>query len=175
MNSRPQILLFALLTACGGGGAYGFSPEYAPLSAEERAVDGATEVSYEDVRRAPDDYAASKLAWFGVVTSIDEETGLVEMTYRTLAPRNLCADERDSSCRVTVSHREGGPFSARLQLEPADLAGENRIWVGSLLRVVGSPEPELAEDGGPVFVGTYYRHWPRSLYRTTRARGQMRR
>ena len=170
-------LAFALafaLPACAGGGAYGFSPEYVPTSAEEGALEGTTEVGYEDVRRDPNAYAGNTISWFGVVTSVSD-SGLVELTYRTLAPRNICSDATDASCRVTVSARAGGPFTARVQLRPEDVRGESRVWNNSLLRIVGRPTQDFDERGGPVLDVTFYRHWPRGAYVTTAARSSMRR
>jgi len=92
-----------------------------------------------------------------------------------LQPRNLCADERSSSCRVTVSERSGGEFSALISLRPGDQSGPNRLWTGSLVRVYGTPTGDLDEDGGPVMRVDYYRHWPRSQYVTTASSGRMRR
>lgn len=137
-------------------------------------MEAATEVSYEDVRRDPADYTSVSVGWFGVVTGVGAD-GLVSMTYRTLAARNLCSDERDSSCRVTVSEREGGPFSARMEIRPEDREGENRLWVGSLVKVYGSPTGDFDEEGGPILQSAWYRLWPHGKYVTTGARGSMRR
>lgn len=164
----------AVFAGCGGGGQYGYAPEYAPLSSEDSHMEAVTEVSYEDIRRDPADYASVTVGWFGVVTAV-LEGGAVEMTYRTLAARNLCRDERDSSCRVTVSERAGGPFTARLQMRPEDLDGENRLWIGSLVKAYGSPQGDFDENGGPIIQADYYRHWPRGTYVTTGSRGNMRR
>lgn len=172
--SRFPIVIALLLSACAGGGTYGFSPEYVPADAEEAALENVTEVGYEDVRRDPNGYAETTISWFGIVTSVDD-SGLVEMTYRTLAPRNICSDATDSSCRVTVSARAGGPFTARVQLSPEDVRGEDRVWNNSLLRIVGQPTQDFDERGGPILEATYYRHWPRGAYVTTAARSSMRR
>ncbi|MEM6960041.1 MAG: hypothetical protein AAF411_22615 [Myxococcota bacterium] len=168
-----RLALVGLLSACGGAGAFGFSPEYEPLGAEEDAVEGTTEVGYEDVRRRPGDYAANTIAWFGMVTAV--RPGEFDLTFRTLAPRNLCFDETDSSCRVTVSERAGGPFTVRMAIRPEDQDGRDRLWQGSLVRVVGVPQAELSEEGAVVIDGRYYRHWPRGAFVTTAARGSMRR
>lgn len=172
---RLTLLSALLLTACSSGGVYGFSPQYIPTGPEEDALESVTEVGYEDVRRDPNGYAQTSISWFGIVTSVDTASGVVEMTYRTLAPRNICSDATDASCRVTVSARAGGPFTARVQLRPEDVRGEDRVWNNSLLRVVGRPTQEFDERGGPILETTYYRHWPRGAYVTTAARSSMRR
>ena len=167
-----------LLSACGGGGAYGFAREYVPLGEEEAHLETATEVTYEDVRRDPQEFQSTTLAWFGVVTSVQTEgsNASVQMTFRTLAARNLCGDETAGSCRVTVSERAGGPFTATLTMRAEDTtADETRLYNGSLLRVFGSPTGEFDDDGGPILNATWYRHWPRGKYVTTGARGSMRR
>lgn len=180
----PRIATYALasallLTACGGGGEYGYARTYTPLSAEQDHMDAATEVTYEDVRRDPAEYASVSLAWFGVVTGVDVDAstgeGAVHLTYRTLQSRNLCEDERASSCRVTVSERAGGPFSVNLRLSSDQISGQDRVWQGSLLKVYGPPTGEFDDEGGPVLGSSYFRHWPRGTYVTTGAAGRMRR
>lgn len=171
---RLPLLLVLLLSACAGGGPYGFSPQYVQTNDEEAALESVTEVGYEDVRRDPNGYAETTISWFGIVTSVDE-SGVIEMTYRTLAPRNICSDATDASCRVTVSARAGGPFTARVQLRPEDAQGEDRVWNNSLIRIVGRPTQDFDERGGPILEANYYRHWPRGAYVTTAARSSMRR
>ena len=171
-------LLAVFCLACGGGGLYGYAREYAPLSAEEDHLEAATDISYEEVRRDPVDFQSTKLGWFGVVTDLDvgdDGQGTISMTYRTLAARNLCRDETSGSCRVTVSERAGGPFSAQVTLRPEERAGEDRLWRGSLVKIYGSPNGEFDEEGGPIVVADWHRHWPRGAYVTTGARGSMRR
>ncbi len=175
---RALPLLLVVVAGCGGGGEYNFSREYHPLSEErpylERAVRGA---SYEDVKRDPADYRSSMLDWFGVVTSVemDGATARVHMTHRVHQDRHLCEDERDSSCRVTVSDRQSGPFTATLTIRSDDIDGPDRLWTGSLLRVYGSPTGDFDDEGGPVVGVEYYRHWPRGKYVTTGASTSMRR
>ena len=175
-----RLLTIVLLVAgCGGAGPYGYSREYVPLDAEEPHLEAETAISYEEVRRDPEDFRSATVGWFGVVTEVeprDDGTALVRMTYRTLSARNLCADERDSSCRVTVSEREGGPFTAIVRLAPEELSGERRVWVGSLLKIYGHPTGELdPQTEGPILEAVYHRHWPRGTYVTTGARATMRR
>lgn len=166
-----------LLTACGGAGLYGHARYYEPLDAEEEHLERASEVQYEALRRDPADYAAVEVGWFGVVTGVEEGRGgeaLVHLTFRTLQPRNLCADESASSCRVTVSNRAMGPFSATLALRPEDRSGERRLWSGSLVKVYGRPTGDFDDEGGPLLESAWYRHWPRGTYVTTGASGTMR-
>lgn len=176
MLLRTVILVLAV--GCGGGGEYNYSREYHPLSEEsdyiERASAGA---SYEDVKRDPADYRSATLDWFGVVTAVDLEgaTARVHMTHRIHQSRHLCEDERDSSCRVTVSDRQSGPFTAVLTIREDDRDGQARLWNGSLLRVYGSPTGDFDDEGGPVVAAEYYRHWPRGTYVTTGAAASMRR
>ena len=177
---RLDLLACALLlSACGGAGPYGYAREYVPLGDEEAHIEGATEITYEEVRRDPVDFQSTQLGWFGVVTGVNVDgngAGTVTMTYRTLSARNLCEDERASSCRVTVSERAGGSFTAQVQLRSNELSGEKKVWIGSLLKIYGSPTGELdPESGGPILQADYHRHWPRGTYVTTGARGSMRR
>ena len=66
------LTLGAALSACSGGGRYGYSRSYSPLSDEsdwlERANNNAV---YDEVRRMPEQYRGQVLSFFGVVTSVD--------------------------------------------------------------------------------------------------------
>jgi hypothetical protein len=167
------------LVGCAGPGKYGYARRYVPLEAEEPFVEHAERVTYEQVRRDPLDYRGTMLGWFGVVTGLDEapegEGTMVHMTFRSHRKRHLCRTERESSCRVTVSEEQGGPFTARLRLRPDDRKGQSKVWVGSLLKVYGKPTGEFDERGGPILSTEWYRHWPRGNYVTTAAQGAMRR
>lgn len=179
MNRLPVLALLVSFFGCGGAGPYGYAREYVPLGDEEPHIEGATEITYEEVRRDPIDFQSTKVGWFGVVTAVNVDgsgAGTITMTYRTLSARNLCEDERDSSCRVTVSERAGGPFTAQVQLRSNELSGEKKLWIGSLVKIYGAPTGELdPESGGPVLQADFHRHWPRGTYVTTGARGSMRR
>lgn len=165
------------LAGCGGAGAYGYAPIYAPLSAEEDLLEAAVDLSYEEVRRDADGHRSTLLGWFGTVERLerDGEQATVRLSLRTLAPRNLCADETDGSCRVTVSERAGGTFTTSFPLRAEDREGESKLWQGSLVRVYGRPTGEVNDEDGVFLETAWYRHWPRGTYVTTAARGAMRR
>ena len=166
-------LALAGLSACGGG-QWGYAREYDPWSDEEDLLEGTTALTYEEVRRDPADFRSAKVAWFGTVETIGD--GQIELAFRTLSARNLCSDESAGSCRVTVNERKGGPFIVKLTLRPEHTEGPDRVWEGTLMRVIGSPTGELdPETGGPVIDAEWYRHWPHGKYVTTGARGSMRR
>lgn len=165
-------------TNCAGAGPYGYARSYAPLSEEQPWIARAQDPVYDDVRRMPESYRGEVISFFGVVTAISTEHAetRIAMQVRTHQDRHLCDDESERSCRVTVNARDGGPFTAIVQLRPDDLSGENRVQVNSLLRVFGTVvSGEYDSDGGPVLRAAYYRHWPRGQYVTTNAAGSMRR
>ncbi len=174
-------LLLALSTGCAGAGRYGYAQTYAPLGDEQPWISRArADAVYDEVRRMPDQYQNETLSFFGVVTGVEPGRGSsparVSMQIRTHQERHLCDDETERSCRVTVSERDGGPFTALIDLRPEDAAGENRVQVFSLLRVFGRLVPgEYDAQGGPVIRAEYYRHWPRGEYVTTAAAAAMRR
>ena len=175
LHLRHQSALFAMmaLAACGGG-QWGYAPEYQTYGDEDTHLEGATEVTYEEVRRDPADFRASTVAWFGIVEAMGD--GQLRLSYRTLSARNLCQNETAKSCRVTVSERAGGPFVAKVDIAAEHAQGRDRVWEGTLVRVIGKPTGELDPDtGGPVIAASYYRHWPHGKYVTTGARGSMRR
>ena len=166
-----------LLSACGGN-PYGYAPQYAPTSDEDAYYESAVEVSYEEARRDPAGLGDQLIGWFGIVKSVKDLGGgmsLVSMQMHYHQPRHLCAGELDSSCRVTVSDRSGGPFSARVTLRPEDQSGRDRVYAGSLLKIYGHATTEYDDDGGPILAADYYRHWPRNTYVTTTHSRNMRR
>lgn len=167
-----------LAAACGGGGQYGYARQYEPLDAEEKHMREASTITYEEVRRDPNDFRSSTLGWFGIVQSppdvADDGKARVHMTFRTHQERHLCEEQAESSCRVTVSDKAGGPWTAVVELRPGDIEGETRVWQGSLLKVYGSPTGEFDEQGGPVVEADWYRHWPRGKFVTTAMRSVMR-
>ena len=173
----PGLLLISL-AACASD-PYGYAPQYVPSSAEQAFFDRAVEPPYEEVRRDPAAYQGQQIAWFGIVTTVSAADPAgdvrVALTHRSHQPRHLCADQFDSSCRVTVSAREGGPFTALLRLRPEDVSGPNRLYTGSLVKIYARVTNEYDERGGPVFRAEYYRHWPRGTYVTTASASNMRR
>jgi hypothetical protein len=167
-----------VLLACAGN-PYGYAPEYVPTSDEEEYFEKGTMQSYEDVRRDPSSYGNTLVTWFGIVEGVQSvgkngETR-VALNLRFHQERHLCTDQFDSSCRVTISEKEGGPFSALVTLRDEDREGQDRVYAGSLLRVYGHAVPDYDERGGPVIKAQFYRHWPRATYVTTGRRVNMRR
>jgi hypothetical protein len=179
MKSIALLIFFISLVACGGGNQYGYAREYVPLSDEEAFIEKTVDENYEDVRRDPESFRATLISWFGVVTKVtpEQSTGTVKvaMELRFHQERHLCADQFESSCKVTVSERSGGPFTAILKLRSEDVGGEKRLYDGSLVRVYGKPNGDLDDRGGPVLIGSYYRHWPRNTFVTTALHNSMRR
>jgi hypothetical protein len=163
------------LSACSGG-QYGFSRTYEPLITERAHLEKAQELPLEDVRKAPYDYKNLEVAWFGVVQSIhDLDDGRTELFLagRVHQARHLCKDEYQDSCRMTVSESSPGNFVARVKLKREEREGKERIWVGSLLKIYGTPTGDYDERGDPILDTTYYRHWPRGYYVTTAQRSAM--
>jgi len=174
----PAAGCLLLLVAGCGAGQYGFSQTYETLSDEDDFAEGAQEAVYEDVKRDPAGFRSQNVGWFGIVTTVEAGPGgasLVHMTHRIHQERHLCSDETASSCRVTVSERASGPWTAVLTIRVEDQVGVDRLATGSLLKVYGAPNGEFDAEGGPVLAVRYYRHWPRGAYVTTADRGRMRR
>ena len=160
------LLACALVCACGGN-QYGHGPEYAPLSDEDPYYEKGVELSYEEVRRDPMGNQAQTIAWFGVVTDVQPSgsgASRVALDLRFHQPRHLCTDQFDDSCRVTISDKAGGPFTALLTLRPEDREGRDRVYTGSLLKVYGHVTTDYDDRGGPIVKVDYYRHWPRATY-----------
>jgi hypothetical protein len=173
-------LVFVTIAAGCGGGQYGYARYYAPYGAEDDFLDRAEPLSYEEVRRDPADFQDTLVGWFGIVQSepeIDPATGqaTVVLNFRAHQNRHLCRTEHEDSCRVTVSERPGGSFSARLVVREADREGAERLNVGSLLRVYGTATLDFNDEGGPILETQHYRHWPRGTYVNTGHAGVMRR
>lgn len=171
-------LLACLLASCHGAGPYGYARTYEPLLSERTHFDDAQEQPYEQVKRAPYDYKQTEIAWFGVVddvTQLPDGRSQVVLGIRTQQARNLCRDEYQDSCRMTVSETSPGKFVARIALSEAEKTGKERVGEGSLLKVYGRPTGDYDERGDPVLEATYHRHWPRGYFVTTAQRGAMRR
>lgn len=167
--------------ACAGN-PYGYARTYSPLGEEDDYYDSASMVTYEDVRRTPGNYGQTTLGWFGVVTAVDPAVlesqppqVRVTLSHRIHQERHLCGDERSASCRVTVSDRSVGDFHATLVVPESELQGDERIQVGSLIKVYGTPDTTTAGDGNPTIRVRYYRHWPRGTYATAADRERLRR
>lgn len=165
------------LSACAGN-PYGYAREYIPQSGESEYMEQAVPLTYEEVRRDPEGNKDRLLSWFGTVVGMQQgEHGqtLVALELRFRQPRNLCRDQFESSCRVTVSDRTGGPFSARMVV-PADArGGRNGVGKGALVRVYGYPTSDFDERGGPVLRAAHFRYWPYGTYVFASNRTNMRR
>jgi hypothetical protein len=178
---RSSFIALALgslwLAACGAN-QYNFARSYEPLADEQLHYDTAGVITYEEVKRDPNGFQTSEVAWFGVVTAVgdlpDGRTRLF-LSLRSHQERHLCSDEREASCRVTVSARDLGPFSADVLLSKEEKLGTERVWVGSLVKIYGRPTGDYDDDGGPILDSKYHRHWPRGTYVTTAQRAGMRR
>ncbi len=174
---RLLVLSLLTLTACGGN-PYGYAPEYQTLSDEEPYAERATELSYEEVRRDPEGYRDRTLGWFGTVNTFKHEgqgRARISMSLRFHQERHLCGGPTDDTCRVTVSERKGGPFTAIIALRDEDATGSARLNVGSLVRVYGHVNGDLDDEGGPIVIGDYYRYWPNGAFVTTAPASNMRR
>lgn len=176
----PGLVFFGLLAeGCASAGRYGYARTYVALDDEATWAARAEEPVYDEIRRAPEPYRGRVVSFFGVVRSVGRGEGgasRLALQVRTHQERHLCEEDSESSCRVTVSARDGGPFTAVVTLRPEDLDGENRLQTNSLVRVFGTVTPgEYDPEGGPVVQVQYYRHWPRGQYVTTASADAMRR
>lgn len=173
------LLLAGAIAGCGGN-RYSYARTYQPYGDEGPFLERAVELSYQDVRRFPDRHSEALIAWWGTVSAIDElnaATGEARLTlqYRTYRERHLCQDERDHTCRVTVSQRTIGPFQVLMTVRPEDLVdGTERLWTGSLLKVYGRVTDAGTEESGPTLTVEHYRHFPHGTFVTTAAAGSMR-
>jgi hypothetical protein len=179
--SRPIVALALALgisiAGCGGGGQYGYARSYAALGDEGPYLSRASEASYEEVRRTrPEEQPF--ITWFGVVRGIEEAGGRTRLalSLRAHQDRHLCEGPGDDTCRVTVSEREIGTFTALVTTRAEDRAeGPTRLQIGSLVRIYGTATADTDATGGPVIDVEWYRHWPPHYYVTTRAASSMRR
>lgn len=171
--------LFAALAAgCHSAGLYGHARTYVPLSDEADAAQNAKTFDPVMAKRMPDKWKGKAISVFGVVKQRNPGPGGaadLALSVRTLAPRNLCANSSEDSCRVTVSDHEYAVVHALVKLRSDDNIGKHSVGIGSLVRVIGVIGDEVnASDGTPVIRATYYRHWPRDFYVTTADRTTMR-
>ncbi|MBL8685353.1 MAG: hypothetical protein JNK05_39605 [Myxococcales bacterium] len=183
-HASPRKALFAAvafaIAGCSGAGRYGYAREYVYLPDERSFGERSDETAvYDEVRRMPDRFNDRLLSWWGVVTDVERASNgasRVTMQLRTHQERHLCEDETDGSCRVTINDRDGGSFTAVIQLRPEDAEGENRLQPLSLVRVYGTVmQGEYNREGGPILRTQFYRHWPRGQFVTSSAAGGMRR
>lgn len=177
------------LTAGCGPGPYGFARYYVSMETEEAFYKQARNYTYSAVAADPDDYEGHLIVWFGIVQKIEPTQDgryLVRLSHNKHKERHLCADDSNSSCRVTVHFKSSGGFSAILALRPEDVVpGLDKVQPGTLLRVYGrvrcrenedgDKECDYDEQGGVLLDGVYYRQWPARYYVTTRAVESMRR
>jgi hypothetical protein len=181
MRAARFFLAFSVLglAACSSAGPYGYSRVYSPLDAEETALEGSREFDPVMARRAPDDWKKAKVSLFGVVTERKDASGggaYLTLGMRTLAPRNLCDEADQDTCRVTVSAREHAVVHVVVKLKSEDDIGRLSVRPGTLLRIVGHlGEDTDAADGGPVLRADFYRQWPRGEYVTMADSEHMRR
>jgi hypothetical protein len=179
VRGRRLLALVALLASCHSAGPYGHSKVYAPTSAEQSAVSGNKEYDALLAERSLDKLKGRSVWLFGLVTNRGSGPGgaaYVALSLRTLQQRNLCESEDEDSCRVTVSEREMGRAHALLALSAEDEMGQESVGLGSLLRIVGSVTQDLdPNDGTPILRASFYRHWPRGTFVTTKAASVMKR
>lgn len=183
MRKLTTLVLFSLALSFGGcgGNPYGYARAYEPWGDEDGYLRRQVELSYEDVRRFPGRHAGDLIGWFGVVReleAVDAASGeaRIVLDLRPHQARHLCRDETPGSCRVTVSERGIGPFTAMVRLRPEELReGNERLWRGSLVKVYGHVMDPGTEESGPIVQAEWHRHWPHGTYVTTAARGSMRR
>jgi hypothetical protein len=165
--------------ACHSAGAYGHSRVYTPSDAEKPAVSAGAEFDAFAFERAADKLKGKSVWLFGVVTQRKPGSGgasYLALSLRTLQVRNLCESDDEDSCRVTVSEREMGRAHALLSLKGEDELGELSIGLGSLVRVAGRVAEEVdSADGTAVVRASFYRHWPRGFYVTTKSAALLRR
>jgi hypothetical protein len=172
-------LALPLIVSCRSAGPYGHSKIYSPLGDEEHAVSGSPQYDGLLAERSFDKVKGKSTWLFGVVTNRGSGPGgaaYVALSLRTLQQRNLCDSDDEDTCRVTVSDREMGRVHVLLSLSADDDLGEHSVGIGSLVRIEGSVTSDIdPTDGTPIIRVSYYRHWPRGFYVTTKASGAMKR
>jgi hypothetical protein len=163
------VLSFVSVAGCGGGGKFGYAPNYVQTESEEAATKGAKEYDPVMYQREPEVWRKSNIVLFGVVTARapgNGGTANLTVSVRRLEPRNLCSNGNDEdTCRVTVSDRDFGVVHALVSLKGEDDVGEHSVGLGSLVRLVGQFGQDV-ESSGPTLRATFYRHWPRNYYVT---------
>src|SRR6185436_780588 len=144
---------------------------------EQAAAEGATDYDPVMVKRQPELWQAKKVSVFGVVVKREDRAGKGYLTLSVRVPeqRNAYETNQEDSCRTTVSDHEYDKVHATVAFAtPEDQVGAESIGSGSLVRVIGKLGPADTADGLQVVGASYYRHWPRGYFRTTRAKEVLR-
>ena len=179
MDFRSIVLALVLTAACSSAGPYGFSRVYEPLSDEEDQAEGAKEYDPVMIEREPETWKKNRISVFGIVRQRTQAPGgsaYLTLGVRTLSQRNICDTAADDTCRVTVSEHDFATVHAIAKLRPDDDIGKLSLQPGALVRVIGKLNDDVDKnDGAPVLVAAYYRHWPRNYYVTTADRDHMQR
>jgi hypothetical protein len=176
----PAAILAAplLLLGCHAPGPYGHSKVYDPTDGERSAVAKATEYDANAFTRSPEKWRDRPVWLFGMVTNRGSGPGgaYIAVSIRSLQLRNLCDRDDEDTCRVTVSEREHGKVNLLVNLAGEDDRGELSVGPGSLLRVVGTIGQDADPvEGTPIMRVSFYRHWPRGFFVTTKAAAVLRR
>lgn len=161
------LLGLGLCIGCGSVHPYAYGRTYRALDAEQPYLEREQAIPYEAVRRDPGGHSDVMLGWFGTVVDVQEGRGTwarVAMDLRFHQERHMCAGQADETCRVTIAHRQGGPFTAWVPIQRGHRSGRDRIGPGSLLKVYGRVQDEFDDRGGPVLKAEYYRHFPTGTY-----------
>jgi hypothetical protein len=167
-------ITFLFLTGCASSGPYGYARQYRALPEESAALADSQDYDAVMAQRHPDAWAVRPIQLFGVVENSreSEEGGYsLLLSVRRLEARNLCEEDDERSCRVTVTARNFGKILVHVELKEQDIKGTKAIKVGSLLRVVGKLDP-MSEM--PKMTASYYRHWPENQYVDSDAHSYMR-
>lgn len=163
-----------LTLGCHSPGPYGYAVDYAPLPEEAEAASAALDFDPVMAERDPKTWSARSVSVFGVVEErIELQNGKTQLTLdlRTLSKRNLCDEEGEQTCRVTVSAKSYGELSATAKLSEADDNGRDSLKAGSLVRVVGRlVYSNQQKSAPPTLNASFYRHWPHREFVTTAAR-----
>jgi hypothetical protein len=179
MRRSITLALATMLAACSSAGPYGYSRTYSPLSDEEDEAEGAKEYDPVMIEREPETWKKQRISVFGIVRQRTQASGgsaYLTLGVRTLSQRNICDTAADDSCRVTVSEHDFATVHAVAKLRPEDDLGKDALRPGALVRVIGKLNDEVDKnDGAPVLVVAYYRHWPRNTFVTTADRDHMQR
>jgi len=167
------VLVVAFAVGCGGAGAYGHAPNYAPIDPEVSAVAGAREYDAASARVQGPEAWRKAVVLFGVVESRAAGPGgqaFLKLSVRRLEPRNQCSrDGDDDSCRVTVSERDAGTVWTLVSLRGDDDVGPFAVGQRSLVRIVGAIGQDVSTtDGSPVVHASWYRHFPPPQYLVAR-------